>query len=145
MSGLREDQRSNSGIDSGIYAKEVSKRVYAYLLETAGTILRSGHHVILDAAFLQESDRAKAIGVAGDCRARSVLIAVDAPLEVLRERVQSRAMKAVDASEAGPAVLEHQLTCAEPMTAGEKQIAIFCDTTEDVDIDKLAARIRKRS
>ena len=142
MSGLAEDEHSNSKFESGIYTKDISHRVYEYLFETAGAILKSGHHAILDAAFLHETDRAKAIAVARDCQARCVLIEVDAPVEVLRERVQRRSRKAADTSEAGLDVLEHQLATAEPMTDAEKAIAIPCDTSREIDIDKLVTEIK---
>jgi aminoglycoside phosphotransferase family enzyme/predicted kinase len=145
MFGLGESEQSDSGIDSGIYKRDVSRRVYSLLCETAEMILKAGHHVILDAAFLHESERAMAIAVAKSCQAPYVLIAVDAPLDILRKRVQSRARKATDASEAGPEVLEHQLATAEAMTVEEKAIAIPCDTSKEIDFDKLAAQIKKQS
>jgi len=145
MHGLREDEQSNSNIESGIYTRDASDRIYAHLFGTAEAILQSGHHAILDAAFLHEPERAKAVALAEECQVPCVLIAVDAPVEVLRARVKRRALKATDVSEAGPEVLEHQLATADPMTAGEKEIAISCDTSGELDIDKLVARIRKQS
>ena len=144
MSGLAEDEPSDSDIDSGIYTKDASQRVYEYLCETAEVILNAGHHAILDAAFLHQSDRERAIAVAANCEAPCVLVAVDAPVEILRERVQRRAGKAADASEAGQEVLEHQLATAEAITASEKAITISCDTSGEIDIGKLVARIRKQ-
>jgi aminoglycoside phosphotransferase family enzyme/predicted kinase len=144
MFGLRETEQSDSDVDSGIYTREVSDRVYSHLCETAAMILDAGHHVILDAAFLRASDRAMAIGVAGNREMPCVLVAVEAPVDVLRQRVQSRASKATDASEAGLEVLEHQLVTAEPMTDAEEAITILCDTSAEIDIDKLTGRIRKQ-
>jgi aminoglycoside phosphotransferase family enzyme/predicted kinase len=144
MFGMSEDERSDSDIDSGIYAKDASQRVYEYLCETAGRILTSGHHAILDAAFLHEPERARAIAAARDSKATCVLISVDAPVDVLRERVQKRSRKADDASEARLDVHEHQLATAAPMTAAEREIAILCDTSREIDVDKLAARLKKR-
>jgi len=140
--GLSETARSASGIDEGIYSKDISDRVYAHLCETARTMLKAGHNIILDAAFLHESDRAIAIAVAADCKAPCVLLVVTAPAEVLRERVQRREDLATDASEADLEILQHQLATAEPMTGEEKAIAISCENTGEVDIVQLATHIK---
>ena len=86
-----------------------------------------------------------AIAVARDCDAPCAFIMVDAPIEVLRERVRRRTLKRDDASEAGSDVLEYQLTIAEPFTAAERAMAIVCDTSKKIDIDQLADSIRNRS
>jgi predicted kinase len=144
MSGLGETDSRAAAIDSGIYSRDTSHRVYAKLCALARTILASGHNVILDAAFLRADERAAAVTAATDCEARSVLLVVTAPTEILRARVLERAGQASDASEAGLEVLEHQLATARPLAEDERTNAVFCDNTATVDIDALAARIRSR-
>ncbi len=142
MFGLDETEHSGSAIESGLYSKDASHRIYAYLCETARSILNAGHSVILDAAHLHESDRAMAVAMAKDCGVPCVLLSVTAPTEVLRQRVQARTRIAIDASEADLEVLEHQLKTAEPMTDEEKAMSISCDNTGEIDIDGLVKHIR---
>ena len=142
MFGLGETEHSGSAVESGLYSKDASHRVYTYLCETARSILNAGHSVILDAAFLHESDRAMAIAMAEDCGVPYVLLSVTAPTEVLRQRVQTRTRMAADASEADLEILEHQLKTAESMTDEEKAMAISCDNTGDIDIDELVKHIK---
>lgn len=141
MFGIGETDDSASDIGSGIYSSAASLRVYARLCDTARMILQSGHNVILDAAFLHRAERAMAIAVARDCGVPYRLVAVQAPPKLMRERLRIRATDALDASEAGLEVLEHQLATVEPMTATEKAMAIPCENLGEIDIHELTARI----
>jgi len=142
MFGLSESERSNSAVESGLYAMDASRRVYRHLCRTAATILQAGHNVFLDAAFLHESERAMAIAMADDCGVPCVLLSITAPTEILRKRIQARANLATDASEADFRVLEYQLKTLDPMTDQEKAMAICCENKGDIDIVKLAGRIK---
>ena len=144
MFGLSESERSDSAVGAGLYSKNASQRVYRHLCETAGMILKAGHNVILDAAFLHASERAMAIAVAQDCGVPCVLLAVTAPNEVLRKRIQARENRAADASEADIGVLEYQLRKVERLTEHERAIAISCENSGDIDIAKLAVQIKNR-
>ena len=61
------------------------------------------------------------------------ILSFDAPLDVLRERVERRLRKGGNASEATLVVLEAQLKCREPLDAGEQELAIRVDTSHPVD------------
>ncbi len=52
---------------------------------------------------------------------------------------------AQDVSEAGLAVLEHQLRSAEPLTPDELGLSVICDTEEPVDVEHLLESIRARA
>jgi len=144
MFGLGESERSDSAIESGLYSKDASHRVYQHLCKTAEIILKAGHNVILDAAFLHVSERAIAIAVARDCGVPCVLLAITAPTEILRKRIQARATGATDASEADIEILEYQMRTLEPMTEQENTIVISCENSGDIDILQLAGRIKSR-
>jgi aminoglycoside phosphotransferase family enzyme/predicted kinase len=126
--GLTPRQRSGSGIDSGIYSAEASRLTYARLLELAGAILQAGYPVIVDAAFLKRAQRAPFRGLAEKLRAAFVILEIHAPEIVLRERLLHRADQTHEASEAGLAVLDHQLASREPLTADEKPDALAIDS-----------------
>jgi aminoglycoside phosphotransferase family enzyme/predicted kinase len=142
--GLSETGRSESDIDSGLYNKDVSDRVYQRLCRLARPILDAGHQVILDAAFLRKADRAMAIAMANECQVPCILLEVTAPPDVLRNRIKRRADLATDASEADLKVLEHQLASAEAMTGDEKSLVVSCENTEKIDIDGLVAQMKYR-
>jgi predicted kinase len=61
----------------------------------------------------------------------------------MRERIQLRASRAEDASEAGLDVLEHQVETAEPLTDTEKELAITFDNTGEIDARDLVRRLKE--
>ena len=140
--GLDESAESGSGIGSGIYTVEASAETYERLFTLADRLLAAGHHVILDAAFLKKKQRVSAGSIASSLDVDSVLVSAEAPVEVLRSRIEQRAMIREEASEADLAVLEHQLRSADPLE--NKEAAIRVDTSLDIDIEALVARILKR-
>lgn len=143
LNELQELADSSSGIAAGIYTEESSRKVYARIFSAARTILAAGHNVILDAAFLRRADRATAIEIARHCGSVPVILAVSAPLERMRERILRRADRADDASEAGIAVLEHQLANAEAVTDEEQALVIQSDNDAGVDVAAIAVEIKE--
>jgi predicted kinase len=137
--GLDEAAESGSAIDSGIYTPEASERTYDRLLTLARTLLAARHRVILDAAFLREEQREAAKQVAAELDVDSVLVCAEAPVDVLRARIENRARRRDEASEADLAVLEHQLEIAGKPLAEENPLVV--DTSSDVDIEELAETI----
>ena len=140
LSGLDETADSESGIGSGIYSPESSAETYERLYTLADSLLAAGHHVVLDAAFLEKKRRVSARSVASSLGLTSVLVCADAPVDVLRARIEKRAKQKDEASEADLAVLEHQLKTVEMPAPGEA--ALNVDTSDEIDIDSLVASIR---
>ena len=138
--GLDETADSESGIGSGIYSPSASVETYERLFTLADSLLAAGHHVILDAAFLKKRQRVSAGSVASSLDVDSVLVYAQAPVDVLRSRIEERAMLKDEASEANLAVLEHQLATAELPRSDEK--ALIVDTDHGLDIEALADSIR---
>jgi len=140
--GLDEAADSESGIGSGIYSPDASAVTYERLFTLADSLLAAGHHVVLDAAFLKKKQRVSARSVASSLDVRSVLVCADAPVDVLRTRIEARAKQKDEASEADLAVLEHQLKSAARV--GVDEAAIRVDTSAEVDIDDVVAAILAR-
>jgi aminoglycoside phosphotransferase family enzyme/predicted kinase len=88
------------------YAPEQSERVYGLMLQEARAALEAGWPVILDAAFLKPGQRDAAAALAQAVGVSFQGLWLEAPAEVLRERVRGRSG---DASDADEAVLEGQL------------------------------------
>jgi predicted kinase len=137
--GLDETADSESGIGSGIYSPSASVETYERLFTLADSLLAAGHHVVLDAAFLKKRQRVSAGSVASSLGVDSVLVYAQAPVDVLRSRIEERAKQKDEASEADLAVLEHQLTAAELPRSDEK--ALLVDTSGEPDIEALADSI----
>lgn len=142
--GLAEKAQSGSGIASGIYTAEASERTYKRLFELADEVFASGHHVILDAAFLKAAQRDAARKVAADAGCEPVLLHVRASTDVLRERLRQRASVKGDVSEADLDVLEHQLENADPLTTTESATAVIIDAFHELDVRYLVTSIRKK-
>jgi aminoglycoside phosphotransferase family enzyme len=120
MFGLDEAADSDSGIAQGIYTASANDALYERMHEIAAAILKAGHNVILDAAYLEFSKRSQAREIAADCNARLRIVHAHAPVSVLRDRIRKRTKCEHEPSEAGLAVLNHQLANTEALTRNEK-------------------------
>ena len=88
------------------YTPAETKHVYELMHDEARMILRTGHSVILDAAYLSAEERAACRSLAEAEKRRFRGIWLQAPAEILRRRVSERKG---DASDAGLEVLERQM------------------------------------
>jgi uncharacterized protein len=88
------------------YAEDVTRRVYATMLDRARVIVGTGHAVVLDAVFARESDRAAVSAMAEAARVPFRACWLDAPEALLAERTRQRR---ADASDADPDVVRGQV------------------------------------
>ncbi len=121
ISRLSALEKSGSGIGEGLYSKEASRKAYSRLYDLAEGLIGEGYPVIVDAAFLERSQRDLFRSLAKRMHADFRIIDLEAPAEILRERIRARQVKGLDASEADLCVLEHQLATAMPL--GEDELA----------------------
>lgn len=126
--GLAATARSGSALNEGLYTAEAGARTYDRLAELARAIVGAGHTVILDATFLRRAQRERMQALAAELRVPFLILAFGASEATLRERIVAREQAGVDASEAGLAVLEHQLASAEPLAAEEQAQALVINT-----------------
>ncbi len=122
--GLAPDQRSGSTINAGIYSPDAHARTYARLQTLATGLLHSGWSVVLDAAFLQRRERDALHAIAGAAGAQFAILAPQAGVDVLRQRIAARQAAGRDASEATLAVLESQLQWLEPLGSDERALLL---------------------
>lgn len=80
------------------YTQEASRRTYDAMLQRAGSLLRNGATVILDAVFGQEAEREAAEALAHRSEASFLGIWLEAPLELLVARIEGRRKDASDAT-----------------------------------------------
>jgi uncharacterized protein len=121
--GIPPEQATHSGVANGAYTPEITQKTYKRLQALAYPILDAGFPVIIDATCLLRMQRTCMKRFAGMAGAPFVLVDVQAPEAVLRERITHRNRNERDASEATLAVLEHQLAMEEPLGAEERKDA----------------------
>jgi predicted kinase len=141
LHGLAATARSGSPLDAGLYTVEAGARTYDRLAALARAIVAAGHTVILDATFLRRAQRDRMHALAEELRVPFLILAFTASEPTLRERVIVREQTGVDASEAGLAVLEHQLASADPLTAGEQAQALVINTDKPPSAAELSERV----
>ena len=89
------------------YAADIGEIVYATCRKRAALALEAGRTVILDAVHARPEERDNIAAVAAEAGVPFVGLWLDAPGTVLKQRLRTRAL---DASDATPAVVDQQLT-----------------------------------
>jgi uncharacterized protein len=131
MHGMTAASRSGSGVAQGIYTEQAGLATYERLSELAAAVIQAGFPVLVDAAFLQRSQRAAFRSLARHEKVPFAIVHVDAREETLRRRIAQRAAAtgaAADASEATRAVLDRQLATQDPLTEEERGEALVIDS-----------------
>jgi predicted kinase len=93
------------------YAPQVTEKVYDRIAELATTMLASGYSVVADAVYGKESERQAIADKARGVGAGFDGLWLDAPAEVLEQRINARQG---DASDATVGVLHAQLQSVTP-------------------------------
>ncbi|HEX5047117.1 MAG TPA: AAA family ATPase [Gammaproteobacteria bacterium] len=141
--GLSADARTASPVGGGSYDPGASEQTYGRLADIARTALEHGFNLIVDAAFLRRPEREQFRGVALRSGARFAILDCTAPEAELRRRIEARAARGRDASEATTAVLDWQLETQEPLDAGELAHSERVDTSAGIDYGALAGRLAR--
>jgi len=129
LSGVSSSPLETTGFEEGLYTPAMSHRTYARLLECADQCLKGGFNTIVDAAFLQGEDRRLFADLAAVGGFHFVILACEAELPVLTQRVEQRARQRIDPSDADLTVLTEQLSILQPLSAPERRRTITLDTT----------------
>ena len=139
--GLRPEDRSNIRIEQGIYFPQASEWTYQRLRVLAAIILDCGYDALVDATFLARGHRSAFHALARQRGAGFAILSMDAPIEVLRQRIARRLALEDDASEASLAVLERQRGANEPLTPAERESALRIDTTHVPPLMEILERL----
>lgn len=139
--GLSEAAISRASIDSGIYFPAATEWTYGRLLRLADGILGSGYSVLVDATFLSRARRLRFWDLARRHGAHAAILALDAPVEILRERIRHRLAQGLDASDADLGVLERQCSARERLDLAERARAVLIDTSQTPPLPELLLRI----
>ena len=120
LHGVNALAPSGSGLNADLYSPQAHGDTYASLLARARNLLHDGWTVLVDAAFLRESERQAFAALAQAAQCPFHILAPTAPIDELRARIRARQAQGNDASEATVAVLEQQLGWLEPLTETER-------------------------
>ncbi|MDF9433890.1 bifunctional aminoglycoside phosphotransferase/ATP-binding protein [Chromohalobacter israelensis] len=112
-----------------IYTPQASERTYARLAELAGILLESGLPACVDATCLTRAQRAQLCFEAERRGLAVLMVSFEADTQTLRARIEKRAQRGGDPSEAGLEVLERQLARFEPFADDELSHLVHLDTT----------------
>jgi hypothetical protein len=140
--GLGRFAHTESGAEAGIYTASASEATYARLSELAAGVVAGGYPVIVDAACLGRAQREVVAAAAAAADVPCIIVECHASEHVLERRVAKRASEGRDVSEADVAILRRQLAAREPIEPRECETVLGVDTSRDVDLDALVARIR---
>jgi predicted kinase len=113
-------------------------------LELADTISDACQAVVVDATFLDREQRQRFCELARTRGLPFLIVSVEAPEALLRERVARRLAAGRDPSEATLAVLEAQLARREPLDSEEEALTLHVDTSQEWNAERLLAAVRER-
>ncbi|WP_295386555.1 bifunctional aminoglycoside phosphotransferase/ATP-binding protein [uncultured Thiodictyon sp.] len=139
--GLTAAARSGKHFGSGIYFPAATEWTYQRLHALTGAILANGYDVLVDATFLTRARRAVFRDLARRQGAGFAVLALLAPMAVLRTRVACRLAAGLDASEATVAVLERQARTCERLSRSERRTGMTINSTERPPLDEILERI----
>ena len=112
------------------YSDNASATTYAHLQAMAGQLLRAGYSVIVDAAFLKQSQRELFFELGRELHTPVLILDCQASEAVLRQRISDRAAAEVDPSEADLSVLQRQLDLSEPLSMQEQSRSVQIDSEQ---------------
>jgi len=145
MAGMQPTQSEPAGVREGIYSPHFSHRTYARLADHTEACLRAGFDVIVDAAFLDVTNRELFRALAKRVGAGHVIVACQAAPATLAERLIERSAGHSDPSDATLPVLDTQLREIKPFELAEQQDVVTVDTKEPDALRRTAAAVRRRS
>jgi aminoglycoside phosphotransferase family enzyme/predicted kinase len=131
--GLPALADSKAQTDVDIYSEEATRRTYARLQELARIVITAGFPVIVDAAFVLQSEREIFRALAQELEAPFVIASVQTDAALLAERLALRSKLRTDASEADVAVLKKLQVFQEPLSGKELKAAVTFVNDGDVD------------
>ncbi|MFA5924302.1 MAG: AAA family ATPase [Methylococcaceae bacterium] len=83
----RAHEHTGSGLDSGLYSQEASRKTYMHLVESAKAVIDAGFPAIIDAAFLKTEQRDLFQKLAAECGVKFLIVDFQASEEELCRRI----------------------------------------------------------
>lgn len=111
-----------------MYADDVTQRVYRGLLERAESVVGSRRVAVLDATFSRPEQRARAAAFAKEHDVPFLILETRCDEAIVMKRLEERARRALDPSDAGPDFYPESLNRFVPVRAEDDGGHIVVDT-----------------
>ncbi len=141
LAGLDARARTHTEVEQGIYSDAFTRRTYRRLAELAEMIVAAGFVALIDATFLRREQRYAFQELAQRLDAPFLILEMQTPEALLRERVRSRLEKGKDPSEADETVLSSQLEQMEPLAGEESSYALSLVPDQPLPLSDLKRRL----
>lgn len=112
--------KSHSGLNSGIYTAEATKKTYETLASIAETIVKAGFTALVDASFLRHSQRISFYELSNRLKVPFYILHCEASDVEIEQRIKKRLKNMASVSEADLTILANQKKINEPLTDLEK-------------------------
>ncbi|MDZ7751839.1 MAG: AAA family ATPase [Gammaproteobacteria bacterium] len=142
--GLARDADSGALPGAGIYTPEAGRRTFEQLRVQARGVLRAGLTAIVDATFLATAHRRPFLELAAAEGVPCLVLDVTLDPDTARRRVEERAARGDDPSEAGVEVLERQLADYAPLEKEKGARVLGIDGASPPAPEALATAVRAR-
>jgi uncharacterized protein len=142
LAGIEPSAAAGARVREGIYSPEFSHRTYSRLADCAESSLRAGLSVIIDAAFLETTDRRVFRTLAARLKVPCAIVSCEADPITLAQRVTGRSLDRKDPSDATLSVLDAQLREIQPFEPDEQRCVIHVDTEEPDALRRVIDEIR---
>ncbi len=131
---LKSNEQSDT---TNIYTEEANQRTYQRLAELATAITEGDFPVIIDATFLEKSERDHFRALADKLGVPFTILHFHARPEVLARRIKKRVAIGKDASDADLTVLQGQIKSYQPIEDTEMAGTIVIDTEAKHPLDAI--------
>ena len=142
LAGLDTLARTDSNVGGGLYAQAHSDEVFEFIAMVTEALVCGGENVIVDATFISRALRAPFLDLAERLGVKARIVHCVAPVEVLRDRIETRSASRDDPSDATLEVLDAQLAKLEAPEASEHVIELATgNTLSEADLKSLAEAV----
>ena len=128
LAGLDPLDRGDAALDSGMYADDVTQRVYRGLLERAESVVGSRRVAVLDATFSRPEQRVRAAAFAKEHDVPFLILETRCDEALVLKRLEERARRALDPSDAGHDFYPESVNRFVPVRAEDDGAHIVVDT-----------------
>ncbi|MEM1242339.1 MAG: AAA family ATPase [Cyanobacteria bacterium P01_H01_bin.26] len=125
LGGIPLQQRG----DASLYTPAMTQKTYERLCSLGIQLAKFGYTLILDAKYDRITIRKAVLNQAKAADIPVSILVCEAPLAILRQRLQQRTGDIADAT---AELLTSQQATAETLTNGEKSLATYLDTSTDI-------------
>ncbi|MBS0421247.1 MAG: AAA family ATPase [Proteobacteria bacterium] len=139
LAGMSIGAEAAAAPGEGLYTQQRSEQVQEHLLASADALLAGGYTTIVDATFIRHNQRQSFLALAIRLGVPLRIIRCEASEAILEARIDERARKGTDPSDADLAVLQWQLAHEEPFDSEEAGF-VLCLSSEDSRIIDTARR-----